>query len=87
MATPTQPTNIFAYTAPGADFPPYLSINRVGATVEVTVRSPKERGGYTALIALPAAEYERMRASLPALDQEHADYAFMGVDQPSQVKV
>lgn len=79
MSTPAQPTNLFAYTPPGADFPPYLSINRFGERVEVTVRGTKEHGGYTAMIALPAAEYERLRVSLPALDQE-------GVDQPSQVK-
>lgn len=31
--------NIFAYTAPGADFPEYLSINRRDEKIVVTVRS------------------------------------------------
>lgn len=33
--------NIFAYTAPGADFPEYISINDRNGMVEITVRSPK----------------------------------------------
>ena len=40
-------TNIFAYTAPGSQYPGYVSINRTPeGDVEVTVRSaPKERDG------------------------------------------
>lgn len=34
------PENIFAYTAPGADYPGYVSINRLGnGDVSVTVRA------------------------------------------------
>jgi len=38
------PKNIFAYTAPGADYPEFLSINREDdGRVTVTVRGPSQR--------------------------------------------
>lgn len=36
------PKNIFAFTAPGAEYPEYLSINDVDGKVEITVRGPRK---------------------------------------------
>jgi hypothetical protein len=40
-------TNMFAYTAPGADYPEYISVNRRqgDGMIEITVRSPKKADG------------------------------------------
>jgi hypothetical protein len=58
------PRNIFAFTPSGADMPPYLSINRVAAGVEIHVRSCKELGSATAVIALSMVEFDNLRAVL-----------------------
>ena len=57
------PENIAAYTAPGASYPPYISVNWKGDEVTVTVRSPaKEDGscGSDAIIELTATEAARI---------------------------
>jgi hypothetical protein len=52
--------NIFAWTAPGADMPAFVSINQVGDAFEVIVRSPKELGGHTAQVTLDEATFDRL---------------------------
>jgi hypothetical protein len=49
---------IFAYTAPGADFPDYLSINRKDEKIVVTVRGG--RGGDIAEMVLPQDELDKL---------------------------
>ena len=47
------PENVFAYTAPGNDFPGFVSVNKTAAGgLDIIVRSPKENGGATAQMAL-----------------------------------
>jgi hypothetical protein len=58
--------NIYAFTAPGADFPEYVSINRVAGAVEITVRAPKGQGGHTATVRLLPEEYECLQAAIAA---------------------
>ena len=58
--------NIYAYTPPGADFPPYVSINELNGIVTVTVRSPKGIGGATATIVLPEDESLKVRNAFAA---------------------
>lgn len=50
--------NIFAYTAPGADYPDYLSINRKDEKIVVTVRS--YHGVGLAEMVLPQEELDRL---------------------------
>lgn len=50
--------NIFAYTAPGSDYPDYLSINRKDERIVVTVRG--NRGGDLAEMALPQEELDKL---------------------------
>lgn len=50
--------NIFAYTAPGSDFPDYLSINRKDEQIVVTVRG--RRGGDLAEMTLPENELDAL---------------------------
>lgn len=54
--------NIFAYTAPGADWPDYLSINRKDEIIVVTVRG--NRGGDLAEMTLP---YDQLDSLIRAL--------------------
>ena len=58
--------NLFAYTAPGSDVPPYVSINELNGIVTVTVRSPKGIGGATASVVLPEDESLKLREALAA---------------------
>jgi hypothetical protein len=47
------PDNLYAYTAPGADMPEFVSVNKAdGGGIDIVVRSPKEFGSATAQIAL-----------------------------------
>jgi hypothetical protein len=51
--------NLFAYTAPGVNYPEYISINFEDGHLSVTVRNPaKEDGscGETASVTLPVGE-------------------------------
>jgi hypothetical protein len=50
--------NIFAYTAPGSDFPDYISINRKDERIVITVRGG--RGGDLAEMVLPQEEIDRL---------------------------
>lgn len=65
----TDRRNLFAYTPPHGNFPPYISINEhgPGGAVEVTVRSPLALGGHTASIIMARPEFEKMRGSLAGL--------------------
>ncbi len=54
--------NIFAFTAPGADLPEYVSINRRDEEIYITVRSPN--GGPTAEMRLP---YDQLDGLIRAL--------------------
>ena len=56
--------NIYAYTAPGADFPEYVSVNRVAGGVEITVRSPKGQGGHTSTVRLSFEEYAGFQTAI-----------------------
>ena len=63
------PHNIFAYTAPGADFPEFVSVNEAdGGGVEFIIRSRIDIGGSTAQVALnheqAKALYYAMQAHL-----------------------
>lgn len=60
-------TNIFAYTAPGANYPEFLSINLVeGGSVELTVRSPAKDGvcGNAATVTLSPKEFYQLASRL-----------------------
>jgi len=61
------PRNIFAYTAPGADFPGYVSVNQVDDKTPVIVRSTKELGGNTAQIDLTIDQARELGRALTAL--------------------
>jgi hypothetical protein len=50
---PMKDRNIFAYTAPGADYPEFISINRKDGRIEVTVRSQGSGGDKMGLMVLP----------------------------------
>jgi hypothetical protein len=54
--------NIFAYTAPGSNFPEYVSINRRGEKIYITVRAPS--GGPTAEMHLPYDHLDELIRSL-----------------------
>ena len=60
--------NLFAYTAPGAGFPEFVSVNLVedGTKVSITVRSKPEgdEPGSQAEIRLALNDYEQMRRRL-----------------------
>jgi hypothetical protein len=58
--------NVFAYTAPDAPFPEYVSVNRrrVDDRLSITVRSAKENGGELATIALDRAEAREMALAI-----------------------
>lgn len=76
-------TNIFAYTAPGAEYPEYLSVNVRDGQLEVTVRGLKkppdgERAhalpGDTAALVLPIEEHRKLyRALLDYLIRDPID--------------
>lgn len=63
-----RPTNIAAFTPNEAVYPPYVSINRTGAGVEISVRSPKwhdpdvgyDKPGFVAAITLPEEDWKRL---------------------------
>jgi len=55
--------NISAYTAPGADFPEYLSINRCGGEIVVTVRT-KDGAVPPAEMTLPADQLDELIGAL-----------------------
>lgn len=50
--------NIFAYTAPGSDFPDYLSINRRDERIVVTIRG--NHGSDLAEMILPQEELDKL---------------------------
>ena len=54
------PRNIFAYTAPGSNFPEYLSLNIWEGGVQLTVRSAVDDGGTQAMIRLSELELQRL---------------------------
>lgn len=54
--------NIFAFTAPGANLPEYVSINRRDEEIYITIRAPS--GGPTAEMRLP---YDQLDGLIRAL--------------------
>jgi len=61
--------NLSAYTAPGCNYPPFLSVNTEDGSseVEIIVRSevkPDGRCGDTASIKIDAANFERVLREL-----------------------
>lgn len=58
--------NIFAYTAPGANYPEYVSVNRRSEEIYITVRSPAKEGaeGATAEMRLPYTELDDLIRAL-----------------------
>lgn len=57
--------NIYAYTAPGANFPEFISINDNDGKVEVTVRGPSgDAQAPTVLAELPEAELPKLIEAL-----------------------
>jgi len=63
--------NIAAFTPPGANFPPYVSINDVGNGVEITVRAAAGADGSCGVSANMTLTYEQFSA----LMREVARYA------------
>lgn len=57
---PMKDRNIFAYTAPGADFPEFISINRKDGRIEITVRSQGNGGNQMALMVLPQDKLDEL---------------------------
>jgi hypothetical protein len=66
-------TSVFAYTAPGSEYPEYLSVNLNEGAVEITVRGPKQpasrpvqwvSSGASATMTLPRNEIEELHAAL-----------------------
>jgi hypothetical protein len=55
--------NVYAYTAPGADLPAFISVKRVGGSYFVEVRSP---GGTGAAVHLTREQAADLGASLHA---------------------
>lgn len=56
-------TNVYAYTAPGSNYPEYISINRTSDGMEITVRSHAKQDGAcgdTASIILSNEEYANL---------------------------
>jgi hypothetical protein len=62
--------NIFAYTAPGSDYPPYVSLNEVNGEVQLTVRGRYDRtvpaSGIPAMVLLSCDELEKFADALNA---------------------
>lgn len=56
--------NIFAYTAPGADFPEFISINRINGKMVVTVRAQGGGGNKMAEMTLPREVLDELIHSL-----------------------
>lgn len=66
--------NIYAYTAPGANFPEFISINDNDGKVEVTVRGPSgDAQAPTVLAELPKDE-------VPSLIEALQEYCGADVD-------
>jgi hypothetical protein len=61
------PENIYACTAPGADFPEYVSLNRSDAGMTVSVRSPKKADGSPGDTAMATLDREQAKALAHAL--------------------
>lgn len=51
---------IFAYTAPGSDFPEFISINRKDDRIEITVRSQGAGGNQIGPIVLPQDKLDEL---------------------------
>ena len=49
-----------AWTAPGCNYPSYVSINQEGDQVEITVRSEYTAGGTTASVNLTVDEFQAL---------------------------
>ena len=57
--------NVFAHTAPGSDFPTYISVNSDGRKAFVFhVRSPKELGGHVAMTTLERKDARELGLAL-----------------------
>jgi hypothetical protein len=56
--------NLYAFTAPGADMPEYISVNMVKEGVTITVRGSKEYGSHTAIIALTDEQAAELKEAL-----------------------
>jgi hypothetical protein len=54
--------NIFAFTAPGSNYPEYVSINRRDEEIYITVRAPN--GGPTAEMRLPYDQLDELIRAL-----------------------
>lgn len=55
--------NLSAYTPPGVNYPPYISINEVEGAVEITVRSdvtPEGACGSQAMIRIEKRKFESL---------------------------
>lgn len=60
--------NVFAYTAPGGNYPEYISVNvNRDGSVDVIVRSKAENGnsGDTASITLEPEQVVKLKKALP----------------------
>lgn len=61
----TKAHNIFAYTAPGADFPEFVSVNSdTAGKISISVRSPKAGGGAVAAAPLNRAKARELGLAL-----------------------
>lgn len=60
-------TNIAACTAPGSNYPEFVSINLVEGRVEITVRSAAKSDGWcgdTAVMSMTGAQFEMLARDL-----------------------
>jgi hypothetical protein len=59
-------SNIFAYTAPGCNYPEYISINIQDGQITVTARGVAQNGecGQTVCVPMSAAEVRKMASTL-----------------------
>lgn len=68
--------NVFAYTAPGASYPEYVSVNQSGHDgYSITVRSPRKEDGSEGSQAMITLDGDQARALAVALLQDVATEA------------
>lgn len=66
---PVQQKNIFAYTAPGSEYPEYVSLNEREGSVVLTLRGPKNARGHvgeTVDVTLPPLELWALEDAIAA---------------------
>ncbi|MDH6265557.1 hypothetical protein M2360_000947 [Rhizobium sp. SG_E_25_P2] len=62
-------SNIHAFTAPGASYPEYISVNKSGDSYSVSVRSPRKEDGSVGDAATITLDGDQFRALAKALQK------------------